>query len=186
MNCAGKHTKLALAPLVACLLMTAPVFARDCEVDAKAAIDPPAVSTTVQPEASTKTGETIPWQVIACGGGEGTSTNWQMAGTVGQGAVGFGTSANWQVQSGFWQNFDDNSGCCTGPSIGNIDGSADNLVSMGDLSALIDHLFITLEPLWCEEEANIDLSADGLISLGDLMTLIDHMFITLDPLPPCP
>ncbi len=76
--------------------------------------------------------------------------------------------------------------CCTGPSMGNIDGSADNLVTMGDLTTLIAHMFITLEPLVCAAEANVDLSADELITMGDLTVLISHMFITLEPLPPCP
>ncbi|MBD3257803.1 hypothetical protein GF377_05165 [candidate division GN15 bacterium] len=38
-------------------------------------------------------------------------------------------------------------GCCTGPSVGNMDGSPDNEVTLGDLTVIIDHLFITLDPL---------------------------------------
>ncbi len=75
--------------------------------------------------------------------------------------------------------------CCAGPSMGNIDGSADELVTMGDLTTLIDHLFITLVPLGCLNEGNVDLSSDGLVTMGDLTTLIDHLFISLVPLPPC-
>ncbi len=186
MNVARRYMNLALILLVVCLLKNASVFAEDRQVDSRASLDQSAKSTGTEPEASTKAGEAIPWQVIACGGGEGTSTNWQMAGTVGQCAVGYGASTNWQIQSGFWQNFVDNAGCCTGPSVGNVDGSADNLISMGDLVALIDHMFISLAPLLCEEEANVDMSADGIISMGDLVTLINHLFITLDPLPACP
>ncbi len=77
-------------------------------------------------------------------------------------------------------------GCCTGPSVGNVDGSADNLITMGDLTTMVSHMFITLEPLNCVEEGNIDLSADGLVTMGDLTRLIDHLFIDLLPLPPCP
>ncbi len=77
-------------------------------------------------------------------------------------------------------------GCCTGPSVGNVDGSADNLVTMGDLTTMIDHLFISLTPLECVEEGNVDMSVDGLVTMGDLTVLIDHLFISLDPLPPCP
>ncbi len=76
--------------------------------------------------------------------------------------------------------------CCSGPSVGNTDGSADNLVTMGDLTVLIDHLFITLTPLLCDVEGNVDLSPDGLVTMGDLTVLIDHLFISLDPLPACP
>ncbi len=76
--------------------------------------------------------------------------------------------------------------CCRGSSVGNIDYSLDNLITMGDLTVLIDHLFISLSPLQCEDEGNIDLSPDGLITMADLTVLIDHLFISLDPLPPCP
>ncbi len=75
--------------------------------------------------------------------------------------------------------------CCTGPSRGNVDGSPDQLITMGDLTTLIDHLFISLLPLDCIDEGNVDLSADGLVTMGDLTTLIDHLFISLNSLPPC-
>jgi hypothetical protein len=76
-------------------------------------------------------------------------------------------------------------GCCVGVR-GNIDGSLDNLVTMGDLTVMIDHLFISLTPLACPEEGNVDLSTDGLITMSDLTVLIDHLFISLTPLPACP
>ena len=76
--------------------------------------------------------------------------------------------------------------CCQGDAIGNIDGSPDDAVSLGDLSALVDHLFISLSPVICVEEANVDMSPDGQITLGDLTRLIDFLFVSLTPLPPCP
>ncbi len=76
--------------------------------------------------------------------------------------------------------------CCAGPSVGNVDGSADNLVTMGDLTVMIDALFISLVPIGCPSEGNIDQSVDGLITMGDLTVLIDALFISLDPLPGCP
>ena len=78
--------------------------------------------------------------------------------------------------------------CCVG-SRGNVDGSPDQVVSLGDLTAMIDHLFISLEPPQCWEEANVDGSLPegaGSVSLGDLTRLIDFLFISLSPLPPCP
>ncbi len=77
-------------------------------------------------------------------------------------------------------------GCCSGPSVGNVDGSADNLVTMSDLTVLIDHLFISLGPLGCVAEGNTDSSADELVTMSDLTVLIDHLFISLNPLPACP
>jgi len=77
-------------------------------------------------------------------------------------------------------------GCCTAPSVGNVDASPDGLVTMSDLTILIDHLFISLQPLACPEEGNVDMSSDELVTMGDLTVLIDHLFISLNPLPPCP
>jgi hypothetical protein len=57
---------------------------------------------------------------------------------------------------------------------------------MGDLTVMIDNLFITLTPLICPEAGNVDLSTDGLVTMGDLTVMIDNLFITLTPLPPCP
>jgi len=76
--------------------------------------------------------------------------------------------------------------CCVDPTRGNLDGSPDGLVGMGDLTVLIDHLFITLTPLLCPEAGNLDLSLDNLVGMGDLTVMIDHLFITLNPLPACP
>ncbi len=75
--------------------------------------------------------------------------------------------------------------CCVGV-VGNVDQSSDNLVTMGDLVVLIDHLFIGFAPLPCPAEGNTDMSADGLATMADLTVLIDHLFISLTPLPPCP
>jgi photosystem II stability/assembly factor-like uncharacterized protein len=88
--------------------------------------------------------------------------------------------------SGVYRYLDSTVSCCTAAGMGNIDGSPDGLVTMGDLTVLIDHLFITLTPLACPLAANVDLSADGLITMGDLTVLVDHLFITLTPLPACP
>jgi parallel beta-helix repeat protein len=77
-------------------------------------------------------------------------------------------------------------GCCMCSTVGNVDRSEDCLITMSDLTVLIDHLFITLAPLVCVDEGNIDMSPDGLVTMGDLTVLIDHLFITLAPLSPCP
>jgi PKD repeat protein len=76
-------------------------------------------------------------------------------------------------------------GCCVG-YVGNVDASADQLVTMGDLTVLIDHLFISFAPVACVAEANVDMSEDLAITMGDLTVLIDHLFVSFNPLPPCP
>ncbi len=80
--------------------------------------------------------------------------------------------------------------CCVGSSVGNMD-MVPGTVDMGDLTVLIDHLFISLRPLVCVEEGDVDLSGQPSplpedVDMGDLTVLIDHLFISLDPLPACP
>jgi hypothetical protein len=68
-------------------------------------------------------------------------------------------------------------------------GSSGDPAAFGDLTAMIDHLFVTLGDLPCWEEANLDESqpeGEGSISLGDFTVLIDHLFISLQDPPPCP
>jgi len=82
-------------------------------------------------------------------------------------------------------------GCCSGETVGNMDGDPTPPVDMGDLTILIDMLFLTLLPIECLPEADVDLSGAPLpevldIDMGDLTILIDHLFLTLAPLPACP
>lgn len=80
------------------------------------------------------------------------------------------------------------SGCCQG-NRGNTDGSIEDNPTLGDLTVMIDHLFISLDPIDCWEEANVDESQPegaGSVTLGDLTVMIDNLFISLAPMPPCP
>jgi hypothetical protein len=74
--------------------------------------------------------------------------------------------------------------CCIDLS-GNVDGTIDDNVDIGDLTAMIDYLFITFTPPSCMGEANIDGSENLLVDLGDLTGLIDYLFITFTPPQPC-
>ena len=58
-------------------------------------------------------------------------------------------------------------------------------VDLGDLTALIDYLFITFTVPECFKEANVDGDPDGLVDLGDLTALIDYLFITFTPPTEC-
>lgn len=129
------------------------------------------------------TGEQINWHVISCGGTGGNSVNYSHAGTAGQSATGAGRSLNYQLASGFWPDFSPSS-CCVGLT-GNIDCDPEDMVDLGDLTRLIDYLFISFDPLCCREEANCDGDPDCIIDLGDLTRLIDYLFISFNPLPPC-
>ncbi|HUV31535.1 MAG TPA: FG-GAP-like repeat-containing protein [Acidobacteriota bacterium] len=72
------------------------------------------------------------------------------------------------------------SGAC-----GNLDGSPDGIVDIGDLTALIDYLFVTHTPPAAMEQANVDGSADGVVDISDLTYLIRYLFIEGPP-PVCP
>jgi len=68
--------------------------------------------------------------------------------------------------------------CCIGIT-GNVDGDPEEIVDIGDLTALIRYLFIPpTVPPDCMEEANIDGDEAGVVDIGDLTTLIDYLFIS--------
>ncbi|MBU0985206.1 MAG: lamin tail domain-containing protein, partial [candidate division Zixibacteria bacterium] len=87
--------------------------------------------------------------------------------------------------------------CCIG-SVGNVvldigtncDNITDQSVDVGDLTNLIDYLFINFTPICCPDEADVAPAifgepADGMVDVGDLTALIDHLFINFPVLPAC-
>lgn len=72
--------------------------------------------------------------------------------------------------------------CCEPPTVGNINCAG--IIDIGDVTVMIQNLFITLANPCCLEEADIDMS--GVVDIGDLTSLIASLFITLLPLPACP
>jgi pimeloyl-ACP methyl ester carboxylesterase len=66
----------------------------------------------------------------------------------------------------------------------NIDGSYDGSVDIGDLSRLIDYLYVSLTPLGCARAANVDGSSDGRVDISDLTYLIGYLFLGGPP-PAC-
>jgi len=75
--------------------------------------------------------------------------------------------------------------CCLWAT-GNVDNDPSDRVDLGDLTALIDYLFISFTPPVCIEEANVDGDPEGLVDLGDLTALIDYLFISFTPPAECP
>ena len=93
--------------------------------------------------------------------------------------------------------------CCTG-RVGDANGSGGDDPTIGDVSQMIDALFITasetvlLTPPACIDEADVNLSSQNSpahwppvfedITIGDISALIDALFITADLsiLPNCP
>jgi hypothetical protein len=83
-------------------------------------------------------------------------------------------------------NVIDTASCCIGIA-GNVDGDAEELIDIGDLTALVAYLYIppNPEPI-CFEEANIDGDAGGLVDIGDLTALIAYLYIPPNVSPaPC-
>jgi len=68
---------------------------------------------------------------------------------------------------------------------GNIDNDPSDGVDLGDLTKLIDYLFISFEEPECMEEANVDGSVDDIVDLSDLTKLIDYLFISFTPPAEC-
>ena len=80
--------------------------------------------------------------------------------------------------------------CCRG-RVGNVDCDDNDEVTLSDVVALIDFLFIHGNPPCCWREADINLSGTGEsgpedVTLGDIGMLIDCLYISGDPLPTCP
>jgi hypothetical protein len=65
----------------------------------------------------------IDWYVIASGGGEMSSTNYNVNGTAGQGIVGTSSSPSYTIQSGYWVGAGVGPGGCD-YAVGDINGSS--------------------------------------------------------------
>jgi len=76
--------------------------------------------------------------------------------------------------------------CCCVDLSGNTDCDPGEIVDIGDLTLLIDYLFISFDPICCPAEANIDGDQESIIDIGDLTRLIDYLFITYTPPAECP
>jgi hypothetical protein len=60
------------------------------------------------------------------------------------------------------------------------------MITLADVSRLIDFLYISRQPLCCESNGNVNGSLDGEITLGDISRLIDHVYISRENPEPCP
>jgi hypothetical protein len=78
--------------------------------------------------------------------------------------------------------------CCgeyTGGYTGNCNCSTDGLMTLNDITMLIDRVYLSKTPLCCEENGNTNGSPDGKMTLADITTLIDHVYITKRPTAEC-
>ncbi|MDH4157763.1 MAG: hypothetical protein OEW00_10860 [candidate division Zixibacteria bacterium] len=123
-----------------------------------------------------QSGEEINWQVIANGGGEGSSTNYVLNGTVGQTAVGPVSSASYGLYQGYWQVFG-GIGCCLGTR-GNANNDPEDKTNISDVTFLLDYLFgIPTGPApVCQEEANANGDPDEKVNVSDVTYLLAWLF----------
>jgi hypothetical protein len=86
------------------------------------------------------------------------------------------------------QEDNDNDGignaCCCLDATGNVNGDDADNVDIGDLSQLVNYLFVSFEVLGCPMEANVDGS--GEVDISDLSFMVNHLFVTFEPLADCP
>jgi hypothetical protein len=76
--------------------------------------------------------------------------------------------------------------CCKFGTTGNVDYDPAGTIDISDLTRLVNFLFVTFEPLECEDEANTDGDLEGNVDISDLTTLVNFLFVTFEPLAPCP
>ena len=81
--------------------------------------------------------------------------------------------------------------CCCQGTVGDANCSGDDTPTVGDISTIIDFLFISGNPLCCLREADTNQSGGGVptgadITVSDIAVLINHLFITGSPLMNCP
>ena len=69
--------------------------------------------------------------------------------------------------------------------VGNLDCDPEGRVDIGDVTALVSHLFISFQPICCRAEANIDQDPYGTVDISDLTQLMELLFMNMDAPPPC-
>jgi hypothetical protein len=79
--------------------------------------------------------------------------------------------------------------CCgiyTGGYTGNTNRDTDGKRNLADIVGLIDRVYLSQEPLCCEENGNTNGDPDGVLNLADISKLIDHVYISHTETAPCP
>ncbi|MFZ5980574.1 MAG: serine hydrolase [Candidatus Zixiibacteriota bacterium] len=74
--------------------------------------------------------------------------------------------------------------CCIGYR-GNVNCSEEDEPDIADITALIDFLYLTREPLCCAAEADVNASG-GEPDISDITRLIDYLYLSREPVAVCP
>lgn len=127
----------------------------------------------LQSEESTLLGDSIKWQVVASGAGQGTSTDMKLSGTVGQTGTRTGTNGSLKLVGGFWQNFP-SAAACTQCGDANNDGGTD----ISDVVYLIAYIFSGgAVPGDCSVPQGLgDANGSGSVDISDVVYLIAYIF----------
>lgn len=118
-------------------------------------------------------GDSIKWQVVASGGGQGTSTDMKLSGTVGQTGTRTGTDGSYKLIGGFWQNFSTTQAC---DRCGDADGNGS--INISDAVFLIAYIFAGgSTPGDCNIPLGLgDANGDGSVNISDAVFLIAYIF----------
>ena len=120
----------------------------------------------------------VQWCVISSGGTKMLSENFSMLATVDHSIIGVVSGHQYSIEQGFWC-----STCCRG-KVGDANNSGLDEPTIGDVSTMIDALFISenCSLFSCFAEADINQSGGWVpscihITIGDISLLIDYLFI---------
>jgi hypothetical protein len=112
-----------------------------------------------------------------------------LSGTLGQAFIGAQVNDGSTLFQGFW--FGGQLSCCAG-RVGDANGDGNDEPNISDISAIVDHMFISEKPLPCYAEADANQTGGRYadprdISVGDIAALVDYLFVTGPGrgLPPC-
>ena len=129
----------------------------------------------LMPGESALFGDSINWQVVASGGGQGTSPSMKLSGTVGQPVIhAHGTGGSFKLIGGFWQNFGTAVAPCT--RCGDADGNGS--INISDAVFLIAYIFAGgSTPGDCNVPLGLgDANGNGAVNISDAVYLIAYIF----------
>jgi hypothetical protein len=58
--------------------------------------------------------------------------------------------------------------------------------NLSDITRLIDRVYLSHLPLWCEDNGNTNGDIQGKINLADISKLIDHVYLSMQETAACP
>ena len=78
--------------------------------------------------------------------------------------------------------------CCghfTGGYTGNTNFDYDGSITLGDITMLVNHVFVSKKPLYCHPAGNVNGDPEGNVTLSDITRLVDRVYISKGPTALC-